>query len=64
MNENLYDEVIITLMKDGKPNGQIKMERGAIASLRETHGQSTGDIMELMFQTLIDEAKNKTTESK
>ena len=63
MNENLYDEIIITLMKNGKPNGQIKMEKGAIASLREAHSQSTGDIMELMFQTLIDEAKNKTNKS-
>lgn len=63
MEEKLYDEVVITLMKDGKSKGQIRMESGAIASLRELHGQSTGEIMELMFQTLTDEAKKQQEQS-
>lgn len=59
MEENLYDEIIISLMKDGKPNGQIRMEKGSIDALKESHGQSTGEIMDLMLQTLLEEAKNK-----
>jgi hypothetical protein len=59
MEENLYDEIVIQLVKDGKPAGQIRMEKGSIEALKSAHGQTTGDIMDLMLQTLEEEARNK-----
>jgi hypothetical protein len=57
--ENLYDEIVITLVKDGKPNGQIRMQKESIEALEKSHGQSTGEVMEMMLQTLVEEAEKK-----
>jgi hypothetical protein len=54
-----WDSIVLHLAQGDKSIVKIKMMRQDIDAMQSLHGQSRSELLELMIQTIEDEAKNK-----
>jgi hypothetical protein len=54
-----WDSIVLHLAQGDKSVVKIKMMRQDIEAMQSLHGQSRSELLELMIQTIEEEAKNK-----
>ena len=59
-----WEEIQITLISKGSPSGSIRMEKKSIETLMELHGSTRGEILDMLFQTIIDERNSRIENNK
>lgn len=58
-----WDNVILQLMQGDNGVANIRMQRQDIEAIQELHGSERIEVIEMMFQALEEQVKEKTSEN-